>query len=70
MATLSGFLMSAKWNLERQFTIEAAKGREHNVGNQKIIDKPEQPDEQPEQFGILQLKMADRIKLVHCSGCI
>ena len=36
MATLSGFLMSAKWNLERQFTIEAAKGREHNVGNQKL----------------------------------
>ena len=35
-----------------------------------IINEPEQPDEQPEQFGILQLKMADRIKLVHCSGCI
>ena len=36
MATLSSFLMSAKWNLERQFTIEAAKGWEHNVGNQKL----------------------------------
>ena len=36
MATLSGFLMSAKWNLERQFTIEAAKGRERYVGNQKL----------------------------------